>query len=68
MLNKIDNLDFDFDLYLKSQSFHSNSKTLTIFGILKSKYNWFSYQNYLIMTELKYNMAAKQQKCDCTFT
>lgn len=51
--------DINFDLYIKSQGFKRNVKTLTVFDLLKSKYYWLSFQNFLITEELKYDIEAK---------
>lgn len=59
MLNRIGNPHLNFGLYQIFQSLDSNEKTLISLDIPKLKYNWFFYQNCLIIAELEYNMVAE---------
>lgn len=42
-----------------SHGLNNNDNSLIAFGILKTKTNWLLYQNYLIILELKYDIAAE---------
>lgn len=64
----IDDLHFDLGLCLISQELDSNGKTLTIFDLPETRYYWLIYQNELITAKLKYDMAAKQHKCNQNIT
>lgn len=59
MLNGIGNPHLNFGLYQIFQGLDSNGKTLISLDIPKLKYNWFPYQNCLIIAELEYNITAE---------